>query len=56
LLPTHTTKLRPSIVALPTAEPTGWMGPTWLNQIMTSCWLTPVVMGVGFSQMSYDAS
>jgi hypothetical protein len=51
LLPSHTVKLFPSIVLVPTAEPTGWLGPVWLNQIMTACWLTPVVIGVGFSQM-----
>ena len=55
LLPVHTCQVRPPTVAVPTGEPIGWIGPTWLNQIMISVRFTPSVLGVGSSQMSYEA-
>ena len=55
LLPCHTCQLRPPMVVVPTTEPIGWMLPWRLNQIMISMALTPLVRGVGSSQMSYEA-
>ena len=55
LLPVHTSHVRPAMVAVPVCEPIGWIEPCRLNQIMISIWLTPSRLGVGSSQMSYDA-
>ena len=43
------------MLAVPTAEPMGWIGPCRLSQIMISIWFTPSVFGDGSSQMSYEA-
>ncbi len=55
LLPCQTSQVFPPTVAVPTAEPIGWMFPCRLNQIMISIWFTPSRLGDGSSQMSYDA-
>jgi hypothetical protein len=43
------------MLVLPTTEPIGWIEPWRWNQIMISIWFTPLVFGVGSSQMSYEA-
>jgi hypothetical protein len=50
--PCQTSHVRPPTVVLPTGLPTGLIDPCRLNQIMISIWLTPLVLGVGSSQMS----
>ena len=55
LLPVQTCQLRPARLAVPVAEPMGWMLPCRLNQIMISVSWTPETFVSALSQMSNAA-